>query len=275
MSFQLQKYNQGSSSIVVFKQEDISHISSDLRPYIEAKNYPIVSQMSENSAKNRIKDLILTLYMVCGQNIGDDDKSLATIAIFRDILYADIKKKWPSATIKEISSALNAGVRGEYEKQTGKLFGGVTITNCNIWIDYYFKSEKRSTAFVMLSTPKPLPPSKEDPEKAKAILDAGFALLRNTHVEPLKKEEAEKRKKRIEEIKTSKVPTTFDRDQLWLMQFDQHHARREFFSDMATGKGFRLIYRYGQMLSVNDFMKRKIEQLQFVKTYLEERAKRK
>lgn len=274
-----QKVEVHSTALALYSEEKISHVPKHLLPYIEAKKSPVLSSISKNKARNFIMDILLTLYAANGQKINEEKESdLELVNYMRDALYQDIVKKKPNATVEEIKEALNCGVRGEYEEKTGKLFGGITVVNCNRWIECYFGSSQRAAAFQALA----LPPKNEEPAtpeelaRIKSIQDAGFKMLKDNQQTRVANEEAVKKLKQEERNKKVVIRGTpvvlqnqINREQKWMVQFDKLFLK----NGKEIPGGPRVIVRYGQILSMEQYLRYKLLQVGMIRDYLSLRNK--
>ena len=112
-----------------------------------------MNQGNVDSVKNALKDLIIQMIAASDDFVKREMSNPKSIYNLRDDLYNDCVNRFPALTYKELKTAFSNGVKGDYEKQTGKLHG-IPIANINRWINCYLNSHARLDSIRFHLAPK-------------------------------------------------------------------------------------------------------------------------
>jgi hypothetical protein len=171
-----------------------------------------------------------------------------------------ILENYPRLRPEDIELCFKKAKSGQYGQLYDRLDGQVILG----WIYKYNESKEtfvEHNNFTLHLTAK-----KEEPPSTPEMRAAGIALLKKTHVEPLKKAEMDQKKKKSIAF-TRNVISNMSKDQEWLNNFDYIHKT----CGKRLNNGVRYIERYKLNLTITDFIIYKQDQYIRVKKALQER----
>lgn len=158
------------SNIANLPQNLLSTLSNDERKYFELSRHGKVSQIEENTVYQSLLRTIKSVHAKSGQiqNVENSDFTLMASMLSNEVL-----KRYPNATLLEITEAMNNGVIKVY----GPYYGLNLVTFMD-WIAGFYADEKRKEALLKankllaqrVETPK-------TPEELKQIAEESIQTM--------------------------------------------------------------------------------------------------
>lgn len=158
------------SNISILTQNLLSTLSNDERKYFELSKHGKVSQIEENTVYQSLLRTIKSVHAKSGQiqNVEDSDFTLMASMLSNEVL-----KRYPNATLLEITEAMNNGVIKVYG-----VYYGLNLVTFMDWIAAFYADEKRKDA--LLKANKLLAQRAETPktpEELKQIAEDSIKVM--------------------------------------------------------------------------------------------------
>ena len=128
-----------NKNLTVVQREAIQKIPEYLRPYVSAKDSPIISEIDGQDAEMLILDLIMKTQIDIGHTKSAEDLEINQSSA--SSIFSLIKSNYKSLTVKELKLAFLSGSISEYGD-----YIGVNLKSASQWIKGYLNDNKKIKA---------------------------------------------------------------------------------------------------------------------------------